>query len=269
MAQASEPPLTPETQEDIAVHHYAIHQMFHKELLPLRNVREVDLKNLGSVARFIATVNPSISPPEPDMPRQPIKLSSIVARYANELFIAEFMHYPDSPDVQSWRYALVRKVGQLITAHIDRIGGLTFHASHAEIVVWVQKSLDPATQAKEKSNTPVDSRRLRPLLPRSSSAPPDPITPVSGRMQWTADPKLQPEKMMTSSPMPADRAGIRRAFVQPKLDDLGITPSGWAAKAGLHPSIVYDYLKGISKPRPQTVKDLAQALGVKPAELPK
>ena len=83
------------------------------------------------------------------------------------------------------------------------------------------------------------------------------------------DPNPQQGNAMGSSLVPVDRAEVRRAFVQPKLDDLGITPSGWAKKAGLHPSIVYDYLNGVSRPRPRTVKDLAQALGVKPSDLPK
>ena len=66
------------------------------------------------------------------------------------------------------------------------------------------------------------------------------------------------------------RKEARQAFVTPHLETLEITPSGWAKKAGLHPSIIYDYLNGKTKTlRPKTSGDLAEALGVSINDLPK
>lgn len=64
------------------------------------------------------------------------------------------------------------------------------------------------------------------------------------------------------------KAGARKAFMRPILREKGMTPSRWATKAGVDPSVVYDYLKGTSNPRPESRKVLAQAIGLKVSELP-
>jgi hypothetical protein len=64
-------------------------------------------------------------------------------------------------------------------------------------------------------------------------------------------------------------ATLRQAFVSPRLEALGMTPSKWASTAGVHPSIVYDFLAGRSNPRPDTRNLLAEALGVKASDLPR
>jgi lambda repressor-like predicted transcriptional regulator len=67
---------------------------------------------------------------------------------------------------------------------------------------------------------------------------------------------------------PSDLADIRRAFVQPRLLEKGMSPSKWADRAGFDTSVIYDYLNGRSKPRPETRKAMAEALGVTAIELP-
>jgi hypothetical protein len=64
------------------------------------------------------------------------------------------------------------------------------------------------------------------------------------------------------------RGPQRRAALSPILSEKGMTPSRWAARTGVDPSVVYDYLKGVSSPRPNNRKDLAAALGLDEAKLP-
>jgi transcriptional regulator with XRE-family HTH domain len=47
-----------------------------------------------------------------------------------------------------------------------------------------------------------------------------------------------------------------------------MSPSKWADRAGFDTSVIYDYLNGRSKPRPETRKAMAEALGVTAIELP-
>jgi hypothetical protein len=56
--------------------------------------------------------------------------------------------------------------------------------------------------------------------------------------------------------------GVREIKLRPILDKKGFSSNGWATAAGLDPSVVYDYLKGKTSPRPDTRKKLAEALGI-------
>jgi hypothetical protein len=67
----------------------------------------------------------------------------------------------------------------------------------------------------------------------------------------------------------AQRAARRKTFIDPILDAKSLTRSGWAARAGVDPSVVYDYLDGISTPRPNNREALAQAIGLSVADLPR
>jgi ribosome-binding protein aMBF1 (putative translation factor) len=60
----------------------------------------------------------------------------------------------------------------------------------------------------------------------------------------------------------------RTEYLIPILKEKGWTQSKWASETGIDPSIVYDYMKGLSNPRPKTRNDLADALGIKRSELP-
>jgi gp16 family phage-associated protein len=75
-----------------------------------------------------------------------------------------------------------------------------------------------------------------------------------------------PRKSATRSA--GDLTGIRRTFVQPRLQEKGMSASKWADRAGFDTSVVYDYLNGKSKPRPETRKAMAEALGVTATEVP-
>jgi hypothetical protein len=64
------------------------------------------------------------------------------------------------------------------------------------------------------------------------------------------------------------KALMRSEKVKPILKVKGWTQNKWAGKAGVDPSVVYDYLKGTSNPRPESRNALAEALGVSEHELP-
>lgn len=58
------------------------------------------------------------------------------------------------------------------------------------------------------------------------------------------------------------RATERRRAVMPVLQQKGMSPSRWADRAGVDPSVVYGYLSGKSQPRLENRKALAQAIGL-------
>jgi ribosome-binding protein aMBF1 (putative translation factor) len=60
----------------------------------------------------------------------------------------------------------------------------------------------------------------------------------------------------------------RAKFILPLLRDKGMSRGKWATESGVDPSVVYDYLHGKSTLRPDSRKELADALGLKPSELP-
>ncbi len=70
---------------------------------------------------------------------------------------------------------------------------------------------------------------------------------------------------------PADSAELaeaRQRVVLPKLAELGMSRSQWASKAGVDPWVVYNYLEGKSKPRPQNRRAMAEAIGLMIQQLP-
>lgn len=60
----------------------------------------------------------------------------------------------------------------------------------------------------------------------------------------------------------------REAFIRPILDKKGFTVHGWANQADVDFHTADNYLKGATKPYPDTLRKLADALGVKLEELP-
>ena len=60
----------------------------------------------------------------------------------------------------------------------------------------------------------------------------------------------------------------RKAVIDPLLEAKDWTPNKWATKAGLDPSVAYDYLAGKSNPRRENRRALAEALGLKYQDFP-
>ena len=65
-----------------------------------------------------------------------------------------------------------------------------------------------------------------------------------------------------------DRGANRRKTIEPLLEGRGWSRARWASAAGVDTSVVYDYLKGVSAPRPETRRALAGALDMLPTQLP-
>jgi hypothetical protein len=87
----------------------------------------------------------------------------------------------------------------------------------------------------------------------------------------TQSPPLVPATAAPTSPdvtaqSPEDRGARRAAVIEPILKNRGLTRGRWAAKAGVDPSVVYDFLAGKSNPRPESRNVLAEVLGIE--ELP-
>lgn len=76
------------------------------------------------------------------------------------------------------------------------------------------------------------------------------------------------EKTEEDDPVIAARAESRRGTVNPRLSARGINVQTWAQLAGVDRSVAYDYLKGASMPRNSTRQALAEALDLRPDELP-
>jgi Helix-turn-helix len=278
------PTLAPEVNEQLQVQLHYIQKKYHDILLPF-------VRDLPPLFPFAADAG------LPDPPAQPIAVLKHLGDYATELFRMELSFYPQrDPSLPLWKKNLAKAVEQKIIKHAARIAqpsegsailfkktqNLTYHVSVDKMREHICATLNTLLEAGADSADAVDlavsrAKMLGASGKRSAKVPPDPITPVSGRMQWKNEgvPPLKettstaPEGKVPIKPDAGDAKVRRLAFAQPKLDSLGMTPSGWAKKAGLHPSIVYDYLNGQSRPRPQTIRDLAEALGVKSSDLPK
>jgi hypothetical protein len=78
----------------------------------------------------------------------------------------------------------------------------------------------------------------------------------------------EPRKTLTPK-FPKTIAELRKEYVQPILQDKGMSPSKWASMAGVDPSVVYDYLAGESDPRPENRKAMAETLELKASDLPR
>jgi lambda repressor-like predicted transcriptional regulator len=63
-------------------------------------------------------------------------------------------------------------------------------------------------------------------------------------------------------------SNTREAFLKPILKKTGFSIRAWARKANVDFHTADNYLKGKTKPNPDTLKELADALGVKVEELP-
>jgi hypothetical protein len=59
-----------------------------------------------------------------------------------------------------------------------------------------------------------------------------------------------------------------RTAINRLLSDKGLTPNRWAELAGVDPKVVYGYMDGKSNPRADSRKALAEAIGLKPSDLP-
>jgi hypothetical protein len=98
------PPLGLEQREKIAVAQYEAHKLFWGQLEPL------------SGTHILALVAKNLHQPTP--PKLSATLTGILNRYAVKLFDCEDTHYPVSPKMLEWRYALAARIETMVIKSI-------------------------------------------------------------------------------------------------------------------------------------------------------
>ena len=81
-------------------------------------------------------------------------------------------------------------------------------------------------------------------------------------------PTTTPKEAAKALRVPEDLATSRRRVVEPRLTALGWSTLDWAMNAKVDYNTANDYLNGLTAPRRDTIKKLADAIGIAPAELP-
>jgi hypothetical protein len=138
------PLLTAETQEQISICEWEVHNTYSEALL------------------IFAAASTPLPPgfmmwPTPDMPPQPLMLFGIVKRYAIALFACEDSRYPQTEELPSWRDALAIRTEKSVEEGIRRFEkssrSLRFHASLDEMTAAVRVGL---AEHVDKLAKPID-----------------------------------------------------------------------------------------------------------------
>jgi hypothetical protein len=235
MADPVRPPLGAEVYEAIAVEQHEVHERYWA-LLKAMPSPGIILLHTG-----------------PHPPKQPIRLFKTLGDYACELFDIEANRYPGDPQLLSWITQLVQRTEAMVMDNVEQLEQptmfdvmsqtrLTYHATKTQMRHAVRSALTDYAKAYPKTKATVVT-----LSPQ--------IVP----------PKISPTDQCT---LEDTRKKARESFVLPVLQEKGMSPSKWATRAGVDPSVVYDYLSGHSTPRPDSRKALAEAIDVKIADLP-
>jgi len=127
------PPLTAETREQISSSEYEVLRALWNSLLFFSVLSTPLPPDLTAPAR------------QPDSPRQPLQLFSLLKRYAVDLFNCEDKHYPQTGDLSSWRDTLARRTEELVLENILKFEkgrqSLRFHAGVDEMMASVREGL--------------------------------------------------------------------------------------------------------------------------------
>jgi hypothetical protein len=123
-------------------------------------------------------------------------------------------------------------------------------AARADQLSRVAISLD----ARSSAQTAAASQELSKAEPLVSQPPPTVSTNAGGE---------------ESQPLvPTDRGALRRLVIDPKLAAKGWSRRKWAVVSNVAPSVVYDFLRGTSKPNAESRASLAGSLGIPIQEFP-
>jgi len=199
-----------------------------------------------------------------DVPKQRMRetVKQQLREYSASLFEAEAKHRSrrtsDPEELRSWLDELSGEIEAEVKTIAEK-RQLDYHCTQTERLQAVHDQLQSQTEqwidrVKRKGET------------SSQKVPVPPIEPVGGwGDRWV---NKASTAIGDTESIAERRSAKRKNFVDPVLRKKGMTPAGWAAEAGLDPSVVYDYLSGKSKPRPESRNLLAEALGVDEPELP-
>lgn len=219
--------------EEISRKAYSIKKRYAEILLPLLE----DLPSILPLQGFVH--NPRALPPPP---KRPLFVRRTLAAYAIELFDNESAVYPQTEAMRPWIQKLARRIERDVLGHAISITaksskafnfteGLSYHASRKEMTAAVRDAL---------------KLRIDAFKPSSAVSAMEPTTTATA----------------------ATKGKARSDFIMPILEKKGLTRSGWAARAGVHPDVVYGYLDGTSTPRPENRNALAGALDISESKLP-
>jgi hypothetical protein len=233
-------PLKPSIREEVTLAQFEISKAYWKELAVVAHDRILDI-----LPRNVA------APPQPRTPKLPHRIFDVLGRYAIALFDCEHSHhalfYLHTLDgiANRTEETLKRNILEFESGSTGRYS-LTFHAALDEMVRAFREKL------QEHIKTLPQPLILGLLVPGPGPLPqPGPAASLS-------------EKEATIQKRKKQRAGK----LLPILSGKGWTASRWATETGIDPSIIYDYMKGLSNPRPGTRNEMAQALEIASSELP-
>jgi hypothetical protein len=203
MEDNAEAPLSPATREEIAIEQYTVHQKFWDELRPL-----VSNRNSAMAAMIVGGAK------GPPMPKQPIRLFTILGRYAAALFNCEEAHYryEQEQEVFAWRSTLSKKIEQTVIDNADSIGqpflGLSLHAKPDEMRAKVREALKIHIDTLRKPILPI---RFPPLSESEPLTPGPPIVAPSQPAITSIRERLDDLAIVIGHDEQAQRIGISRS----------------------------------------------------------
>jgi hypothetical protein len=190
--------------------------------------------------------------------KRPMLLLTVLAAYAKELHIAEGHHYQQSPRVEIWLRRLTERIAERamgIVASVEEFGrgnGLTLEYHGAT-----------GTQMRAAMFDEVEPLISGRIIPAPTPPPPPPEVQRQMSAQVAAGLDVAAR---VDTPTPSQ---LRKAFVQPLLDEKSWSVAEWAEKAKVSRHTANDYLEAKRKTYHSSLKELAKALGVSFHELPK
>jgi hypothetical protein len=104
MDDLDRPNLGPETDEEITVALYEVHETYWAQLRAMQ---------IGPRVAFFEA--------HPVPPKRPIQLSAILRGYAQKLFSTEEIEYPQHPQLQHWRLKLAERVSNKVMESVREI----------------------------------------------------------------------------------------------------------------------------------------------------
>jgi hypothetical protein len=124
-----------------------------------------------------------------------------------------------------------------------------------------------AAYGKRRARDEIGSRLMEPSAQRKFEKTPEWQRYLDGLPELAELPAAREIPGHTEA-LPSKPQPQRKAVVLPILQRRGMSRSRWATKAGVDPSVVYDYLEKNSHPRPENRKALAEAIGLSAKDLP-
>jgi hypothetical protein len=190
--------------------------------------------------------------------KKPKLLLSVFAFYARELHIAEGHHYQQDPRLEIWLRNLTERI-------IERAMGVVVNVEQFgdghDLSLWYHgATIEEMRQAIVDTVEPLISGRITPT-PDSPPPPPEAQRQMSAQVAAGLDVAAR-----VDTPTPSQ---LRKAFVQPLLDEKSWSVAEWAEKAKVSRHTANDYLEAKRKTYHSSLKELAKALGVSFHELPK